>query len=300
VIYTRAARRAAAAAERPVFDEAAPEPSPPRPISAAAVFARDNELAEARLELRLAWLAVPVALLGAWILVHTGMGGFIFRTFFGMWLHELGHATAAWLTGFPAVPLPWFTSVGEERSFLFALAITAGLGYAVWRGWTNDDRLLTAAAGTVLVLQLFGTVILNVPTARTWITFSGGVGSLVFGALLMAAFFVPPDHKLHRDWLRWGFLMIGAASFVDTFRDWWTARHDIDAISLGEIEGVGDTDPTKLLDAGWNVDQLVGRYVAVGVVSLLALVALQVLHVRRTREALEALEAGTEAERRSA
>ena len=216
-----------------------------------------------------------------------------------MWLHELGHATAAWLTGFPAVPLPWFTSVGAERSFVFALAITAGLGYAVWRGWTSEDRVLTAVAGAVLALQLFGTVILRAPTARTWITFGGGVGSLFFGALLMAAFFVPPDHKLHRDWLRWGLLVIGAGSFVDTFRVWWQARHDMEAIAFGEING-SDTDATTLVQAGWSVDQMVGRYVAIGVLSLLALAVLQVLHVRRTREALAALEAGAFEERRSA
>jgi hypothetical protein len=300
VIYARAERRAAVQSETTPTGEAAPEPPPgPVPISAAAAFARDNELAEARWEVRLAWFAVPGTLLAAALLVRTGLGGFLFRTFFGMWLHELGHATAGWLTGFPAVPLPWFTSLPASRSFVFALAITAGLGYAVWRGWASEDRRLIAVAGAALVVQLLGTVVLSASTAHTWIVFAGDVGSLVFGALLMAAFFVPPDHKFHRDWLRWGFLAIGAASFVDTFRGWWAARHDMGVIAFGEQDR-SDTDPTVLLQAGWSVDQMVGRYVAIGVLSLLALLALQILHVRRTRQALAALEAGVEEERRSA
>jgi hypothetical protein len=260
-------------------------------MSAAARFALDHELAEARMELRLAQFGVPAALVVAWVVVHTDLGAFLVRTFFGMWLHELGHASAAWLTGFPAVPLPWFTSVGSERSFLFALAITAGLGYGIWRGWTTDDRTLTVVAAAVLVVQLFGTVILRPGTARTWITFAGDAGGLVLGALCMAAFFTPPEHKLHRDWLRWGLVLIGAGSFVDALRGWWDARRDIDAIAFGEIEGRADTDPTVLVQAGWSVDQMVFRYLALAFLALVVLAVLQYLHVQRTRAALEALEA---------
>jgi hypothetical protein len=269
-------------------------------MSAAARFARDHELAEARMELRLAQFGVPAALFVAWVVDHTGLGAFFIRTFFGMWLHELGHAAAAWLTGYPAVPLPWFTSVGSERSFFFALAITGGLGYLVWRGWTTEDRKLAAGAAAVLVVQLFGTVILRPGTARTWITFAGDAGGLVLGAVCMAAFFTPPDHKLHRDWLRWGLVVIGAASFVDALHGWWDARRNIDAIVFGEIEGSADTDPTVLLQAGWSVDQMVFRYLAVAFVALVALAVLQYFHVRRTRATLEALESGDEPERQSA
>jgi hypothetical protein len=219
------------------------------------------------------------------------MGRFVLRTFFGMWLHELGHAVAAWLCGYPAFPGPWFTSVGAERSFVFALAITAGLAYAVWRAWTDERRVWMGVAIAVLALQIVLTVFLSPAKAHTLITFCGDAGSLVFGAALMAAFFVPPGHKLHRDWLRWGFLVIGAASFADTFPDWWRARHDPGVIVFGEIEGRADTDPTVLVDSGWTVAQMVSRYVAIGVLSLFALAAAQVLHFRRTRDALAALEA---------
>jgi hypothetical protein len=297
VVYARAERRAAAPAE------AAPaeglDPAPPL-LSAAARFARDNDLAEARMELRLARFGVPAALIVAWIVDHTDLGAFFVRTFFGMWLHELGHAVAAWLTGFPAVPLPWFTSIGGERSFVFALAIAGGLGYAIWRGWTDDDRTLTAAAAAILSVQLFGTVILRPGTARTWITFAGDAGGLLLGALCMAAFYTPPDHKLHRDWLRWGLLVIGAASFVDALHGWWDARRNIEAIAFGEIEDRADTDPTVLLQAGWSVDQMVFRYLALAFLSLVALAVLQYFHVRRTRAALKELEPEEEPERQSA
>jgi hypothetical protein len=126
-----------------------------------------------------------------------------------------------------------------------------------------------------------------------FITFGGDAGSLVFGAALMACFFVPPDHKLHRDWLRWGFLVIGAGSFVDTFQEWWIARTDPSIIPYGELEGITETDVTKLTEHyGWSERAMISRYVSLGVVSLLALVPLQWMHIRRSRTALMELEGG--------
>ncbi len=267
-------------------------PPPQRGPSAAALWARDNDLRAARAELRLARLAVPVALLAAFLLVQTRLGVFFLRTFFGMWLHELGHAVAAWICGIVAIPGPWRTAVGESRSFLFAAAVAGGLGWGAWRARESEDRALFAAAVAGLVVQAWGTLLLSNASAQTLISFAGDAGSLVFGAALMATFFAPPGHKLHRDWLRWGFLVIGAAGFADTFSVWWAARRDRSVIPFGELEGCGDSDPSRLVGGGWSVEGMVARYVALGLVSLIALLALQVLHVRRTRAALQALEDG--------
>jgi hypothetical protein len=288
VIYARAQKRAA------VELEASPPPdalSAPR-RSAAAEFVRSHVLAEARAELLLAKLAVPCTLLGWWALVHVPMGRFLARTFFGMWLHELGHAVAAWLCGYPAFPGPWFTPTAGERSPLLVLLIVAGLGWAAWRGWTEDRRLPIAVAGAALLVQAVCTLGLSARSARTLITFAGGVGSLVFGGGLMATFFVPKGHKLHRDWLRWGFLVIGAASFADTFYEWWRVRADLSAVAFGANEGRGPTDPSVLASAGWSVPLMTSRYLGIGVLCLLALAGMQLLHVRRTRAALLALESG--------
>lgn len=285
VVYAKAERRAGE--DLPEADVVTEPARPARGPSAAALFAREHAKADARSELWLARLAVPVAFLLAWVLVHSGLGKFFFRTFAGMWLHELGHAVTAWFCGYPAFPGPWFTPVWEDRSPLFVLAIMGGLGYAGWKGWTTRDRVLTAAAVAAFALQLVGTLGLSEHTAQTLITFGGGAGSLIFGAAFMATFYAPPGHKLHRDWLRWGLLVLGAAAFVDTFEEWWSARTDIDAIVFGEIEGHGATDQSRLVDEyGWSIPSLVRRYFSLGVACLLALIPLQLLAVRRARAAL--------------
>jgi hypothetical protein len=95
---------------------------------------------------------------------------------------------------------------------------------------------------------------------------------MVIGTALMATFFAGRDTQLYRGALRWGFLVIGAAAFVDTFAMWWTARTDSSVIPFGEIEGVGLSDPSKLKDVfGWTIDDIVDRYVTLGLVCALVL-----------------------------
>lgn len=107
---------------------------------------------------------------------------------------------------------------------------------------------------------------------EAWVTFGGDGGALVLAALLMSAFFVPIGSRLHRGALRWGLLLIGALAFADVFRVWWRGRGDLEAIPFGEIEGVGLSDPSRLLEVhGWSLSQLVHRHLAVGIACLLAL-----------------------------
>jgi hypothetical protein len=292
VIYERAERRAARAMASLERVEHAPFAAAEvlRPPSAAALFARGQQLDDARMELRLAKLAVPVALVAAWLLVHTGVGGFVLRTFGSMWLHELGHAAAAWLCGFPAFPGPWFTPVASERSLVFGLLLTAGAARLLWRAREAENRALAAAAIAFVLAQLFCSLALSHRTAHIFITWAGDAGGMVFGVALMTTFFAPPGHKLHRDWLRWGFLVIGAAGFADVFHVWWAARSDVSKVPLGEYSH-GDADPYKLLMSGWPLPVIISRYLAVGFLALFALIVCYVLHLRRTQARIVATEA---------
>ncbi|MGQ0503714.1 MAG: hypothetical protein ACT4TC_00170, partial [Myxococcaceae bacterium] len=55
-------------------------------------------------------------------------------------------------------------------------------------------------------------------------------------------------------------------------RTWLSAKADSDAIPYGAIEGVGLSDPTKLVENhGWSETLLVNAYVGLGAVLLLLL-----------------------------
>jgi hypothetical protein len=123
-------------------------------------------------------------------------------------------------------------------------------------------------------LQIVGTLATGPHHAHAAITFGGDAGAMVLGTLLMLTFFAPAESRVVTNHLRWGFLVIGAAALVDPFGTWWTARTDESAIPFGEIEGVGLSDPSKLAEVhGWSTNQIVGRYVIVGVVCFIAIAA---------------------------
>jgi hypothetical protein len=236
-------------------------------------------------ERRIHQLGIPLALVLALAVARSGLRG-IARTFLTMWVHEIGHAVTAWLCGFGAFPGPWRTPVSEGRVAPVTLLVLGLVGYAAVRAFRREARG-TAAALTALGLLTLGlTLGLRPHQARALITFGGDAGCLVLGTLMMASVYAPPGSALHRGWLRWGFLVIGALAFMDAFTDWWTAGHSRDGVVFGEIEGVGESDPTRLvMEHGWSEARLVSRYLTLGWVCLVALAALYLYQALRRREA---------------
>jgi hypothetical protein len=230
------------------------------------------EVTESQLEARLRAWAIPAALGGAFLLVATGAGHFLVRVFCSMWVHEIGHATAAWLCGFPAFPGPWLTPMAQSRSPVFAFVLCASLATGAYRAARAERTRLAASLGGLVAAQLFCTVVLPVSRAKQFVVFMGDGGCLVLGSLLMLTVYAPEDSALKRGWLRWGLLGIGAAAFTDAFAQWCAARTDFDRIPFGMNEGTGLSDPSVLSETfGWSTDQIVHRYVALGCVCLVAL-----------------------------
>jgi uncharacterized membrane protein YtjA (UPF0391 family) len=235
-------------------------------------------------ERRIRQVALPMALLLAFLISRSPLRG-ISRTFLTMWVHELGHAVAAWLSGFGAFPGPWRTPVSEDRMFIVTLLVAGALGFAGYRAWRAEAYRICAALGVVLLVQLVMTFGVRAHAARAFFSFGGDAGCLVLGTLLMATLYVPPGSALHRGWLRWGFLVIGAFAFMDAFRTWWDAGHSVEGVVFGEIEGVGDSDPTVLVyQHGWSEAKLIRRYMTTAWLCLAALAALYLAGLRRPRD----------------
>lgn len=211
-------------------------------------------------------LAFPLVFGLMWVLSATGLGRFVLRTFFGMWLHELGHAAGAWLTGRWALPVPWFT-FSFDRSVIVSVLMFGG-GAALARfGWRRGSRATVGLGSVWLVGTLAGHL---APTSvqEPLFTFAGDAGAMVFGALVSCGFLVRSRLRLFQGGLRWGWLVIGAASWADAFRVWWASRTDFDAIPFGTEDG-WPSDPSRLVDEfGWDTRAMVHRFLAVGLVSL--------------------------------
>ena len=224
--------------------------------------------------------ALP-AMLALGVLFHL-FAPFLQRTFLAMPVHELGHAITAWLCGYFAIPTLWKTLVPDERGFVAPLVLAGGMGWMMLRAWRAGKPGLAALGVAVLVLAAIGTLGLKYKTTQMLIVFGGDGLGMVIATALMATFFFGKDTQLYRGSLRWGYLAIGAAAFVDIFSVWLAARRDYGRIPFGEQEGGPQSDATRLVDDfGWSADQLVGRYVALGVCCLIALALVYAWGVRQ-------------------
>ena len=244
----------------------------------------DADAEEMSYELKLYTFVLPVTLLVSYWAV-SGPMGFVVRLF-TMPLHEIGHAVSAWLCGYVAFPTLWKTPIFGQ-SYLLAAAVAAGLGVWTRRSWKHRRWGQVAAGGGLLFLQLVGTLFLSRPTQLMLFSFSGDGLMMVLGTALMTTIYAPPGSYLHEHGLRWGFVVIGATSFLDGFHTWWKARTDFGEIPFGQNEGVGLSDASKLVEHhGWDAGDLIRRYVTVGVLCLAFLAVLYAVQLVRMRKRL--------------
>jgi hypothetical protein len=277
--------RASAPEDVPKVEEPAEEISP----ESLLVHGYDEPLlADPVLEWKFCLFALPTVLVLGVLFHAFSLGHFLQRTFLSMPLHESGHAVTAWLCGFASVPMLWVTHTAEDRGLLTPIIVAAAILYTTVRAIRAGNRGLMIAGFVLLGLQFIGTLLLKTNTAHALITFGGDAGAMIFGTLLMSTFFYGKQTQLYKGSLRWGFLVIGAASFVDTFSTWWTAMHDYTDIPVGEIEGVGLSDPARLLETyGWSQAALVHRYVGLGMLCLIALIVVWIWGIYQARQAMQ-------------
>ena len=93
---------------------------------------------------------------------------------------------------------------------------------------------------------------------------------------------------LFRSSLRWGFVVIGAAAFVDIYATWWRSRRDDSAIPYGTMDGMA-SDAMKLVEQhGWSLHTLVQRYVVLGLCCLAVLALVYAWGVWRAKREMDA------------
>lgn len=235
---------------------------------------------DAELEWKFCLGAIPIALCIALAFNASGLGASLQRISLTMPVHEFGHAVTAWFCGYTAIPTLWKTVIPDTRGFVAPLALAGALGYLIFRARQTQHMPLLYAGGALLLLQAIATLGIKTETAQMLITFGGDGMGMVLATALMASFFVGKNTQLYKGALRWGFVVIGAAAFVDIYATWWRSRKDEGAIPYGTTGGMA-TDAMKLVDEhGWTLQLLVQRYVTLGVCCLIVLAIVYAWGVR--------------------
>lgn len=238
----------------------------PAGLSLPPLTFRDEDLPnDPRWEFKARIVALPLALVFARLVARSPLG------MLAMFLHESGHAIAAWLTGRWAVPLLWVTMHGEERSWGIVAAVTCAILVCGYMAWSAQRWGWLCIAGAMLIVQV---IFLNLPPEST-IVFCGDAGAFVLGTILMAMFYAPRGSAIRKGWgLRWGVMFVGAISFMQVFLTW---SGPIDDLPFGEIEGVNLSDPSLLTTVyGWSVLQMVDRYMRLATICFVVLAGLYV------------------------
>jgi len=200
---------------------------------------------------------VPPLLLGFVWLVNLTPLKFLL-TGFHVWMHEFGHATAAWLCGFRATPLPFgWTPVEPVYSHFvyFGLLLMFGILFAA--GWIERKVWPMVAAVALAGLQFYMTW--RMPEHRQefwWSAFGGVGGEFYLSTLFMMFFWVQLPEKFKWGACRYVFFCIGATAFLNIWLRWGDIYRGLEEIPFGSlINGEDDQggDMNKLMDGyGWK------------------------------------------------
>jgi len=199
---------------------------------------------------------VPALLLAfVWVLGFTFLGPA--RQGPTVCVHEFGHATAAWFSGWHATPLPWgWTPVEPVHSntvyagLLFLLILLGAAGVKERKIWP----VLIAVA--LIALQFVMTWRVSDKTKDFWVVFGGVGGEFALSTLLMLAFWVRLPDKFKWGAVRYLFFLIGAAAFLAIWQRWrdiYPGREEIPFGSMINGEDDQNGDMNRLMhEYGWT------------------------------------------------
>jgi Zn-finger nucleic acid-binding protein len=218
-------------------------------------------------------IAVPVVLLLSLLFCSTGFGRLL-AFLVGMPFHEVGHATASWLSSRIAIPLPFFTFWFDDQSVLMGLIVAGVLGWLLFHTYREKNRFMFASASVVTLAWAVATFVIPPMQTLMWQILSGALGELVFGAFILVAFhFALPD-RLRWDFWRWIILIPAGLCFTQAAMLWRTVSSDVSQMPWGSAIGSeSDGDMNRLIQQhGWSANDLADFYLNVAYLGLAALV----------------------------
>jgi Zn-finger nucleic acid-binding protein len=238
-------------------------------------------------EYKFCLFALPAMLFIGTLFNNSGLGGQIQRIWLTMPVHEFGHALTAWLTGYNAIPSLWVTQIFSDSRGLFApMLLCFGILCLIRYALTKNSLLGLILSVGLLVVQFIGTFIVSPNTANMLFTYGGDGMGMILATLLMASFYFGKETSLYKGALRWGFVAIGAAAFVDIYSVWLSSLDDIGNVPYGTTGG-RYTDSYKLVeDHGWSFKTLINRYLMLGNVCLVILFVVYFIGLKKAKSIL--------------
>ncbi len=218
--------------------------------------------------------ALPIAFLIAIIAQLLVFPRFMLRGV-QIWIHELGHATVAWLSGYRATPLPFgWTNVSEDKSPIVYGCFLILLLILFWSGWREKKRWAMFVAMALAVVQFYMTWLMPEYNYHLWLYFGGVGGEIYLSTLMIVGFYFPLPDKFRWDFWRYPVLLMATYTFAESFGMWHQIKTGTETIPWGTmLGGQGDAggDMNNLRGFGWSDTQIINTYSYLGNVCLLML-----------------------------
>ncbi|WP_069791183.1 J domain-containing protein [Cyanobacterium sp. IPPAS B-1200] len=210
--------------------------------------------------------------------------------FIGMWVHEFGHATIAWFSGYRAMITFGATITTLEKSNFVYFGILFLLGLTFYTGWKEKKNSPMIVAVILIILQFIFTWIVSYSDYVTLMAFGGIGGEFYLSTLLIIAFYWRLPEKFYWDFWRFGSVAIGAITFFSSFTKWHNIKVGRDNIPWGTLwGGRGDSggDLNILNDySGWSANQIIGTYVSLSNICLMVIIGFYLFHLFKSRPEL--------------
>ena len=218
--------------------------------------------------------AVPLALVVA-MMANTIVPILMFPL--QIWVHELGHASVAWMAGHRALPLPFgWTTVSNERSIFVYVGILFLLGLLFVSGRRERKRWPMVLAVILAVAQVAMTWGLSERAFDLLLVFGGVGGEFYLSTVAIVGFYFKLPDRLRWDFWRFVVLFVAASTFCHAFWQWHLIDRGLQDIPWGTLLfGSGDAggDMNRLnFDHGWSAARIISTYSRLGELCLMAIV----------------------------
>ena len=241
-------------------------------------MATEDSLDPASFDSRVVKAMAPPLVAALGVLFSISPLGFLLEGFH-VWIHELGHASVAWFSGRPAIPLPFgWTNIEPNKSLLLYLVMLGVLGVLGVSGWRERKAWPMILAAALIATQAFMTWRLPEDRAHLWMIFGGVGGEFYLAAAMICLFFFEFPDGFRWGWCRYVVLFIGAASFFETFSFWKAVKRGAEGIPYGSMingEDDGGGDMNILADDyHWTQHRIMNTYSHLGDICLASIVVI--------------------------